>query len=70
MIQPPCCYLSCSYSDIISLKSADAMHEAGYQLDKVQRGKQPDDFKPMPPIGSISLISVINSFSHLVRDKK
>ncbi|MEO7623108.1 MAG: type II toxin-antitoxin system RelE/ParE family toxin [Gallionella sp.] len=25
--------------------------EAGYQLDKVQRGKQPDDFKPMPSIG-------------------
>ncbi len=24
---------------------AGAMHEAGYQLDKVQRGKQPDDFK-------------------------
>lgn len=29
----------------------DAMHETGYQLDKVQRGKQPDDFKPMPSIG-------------------
>ena len=29
----------------------DAMHEAGYQLDKVQRGKQPDDFKTMPSIG-------------------
>jgi phage-related protein len=24
---------------------------AGYQLDKVQRGNQPDDFKPMPGIG-------------------
>ncbi|MFP3180925.1 MAG: type II toxin-antitoxin system RelE/ParE family toxin [Paraburkholderia sp.] len=23
----------------------------GYQLDKVQRGHQPDDFKPMPSIG-------------------
>jgi phage-related protein len=23
----------------------------GYQLDKVQRGAQPDDFKPMPSIG-------------------
>jgi phage-related protein len=23
-----------------------------YQLDKVQRGNQPDDFKPMPGIGS------------------
>jgi phage-related protein len=29
----------------------DAKHDAGYQLDKVQRGGQPDDFKPMPSIG-------------------
>jgi phage-related protein len=30
----------------------DARHDAGYQLDKVQRGEQPDDFKPMPSIGN------------------
>ena len=29
----------------------DARHDVGYQLDKVQRGDQPDDFKPMPAIG-------------------
>ena len=29
----------------------DAMQDAGYQLEKVQRGEQPDDFKPMPSIG-------------------
>jgi len=29
----------------------DARHDAGYQLDKVQRGQQPDDFKAMPAIG-------------------
>ena len=29
----------------------EARHDAGYQLDKVQRGEQPDDFKPMPSIG-------------------
>ena len=29
----------------------DARHDAGYQLDKVQRGPQPDDFKPMPAVG-------------------
>ena len=29
----------------------DAKHDLGYQLDKVQRGGQPDDFKPMPSIG-------------------
>ena len=28
-----------------------ARHDAGYQIDKVQRGSQPDDFKPMPSIG-------------------
>ena len=25
--------------------------DAGYQIDKVQHGEQPDDFKPMPSIG-------------------
>lgn len=29
----------------------DARQDAGYQLDPVQQGKQPDDFKPMPSIG-------------------
>ena len=29
-----------------------AMRDAGYQLDKVQRGNAPDDFKPMPTIGA------------------
>ncbi len=29
----------------------DARQDTGYQLDRVQRGKQPDDFKPMPFIG-------------------
>lgn len=29
----------------------DARHDAGYQLEKVQRGEQPDDFKPMPSVG-------------------
>ncbi len=29
----------------------DAKQDAGYQLHKIQNGKQPDDFKPMPSIG-------------------
>jgi len=29
----------------------DARHDAGYQLEQVQRGEQPADFKPMPAIG-------------------
>ena len=29
----------------------DARQDAGYQLDQVQRGRQPSDFKPMPSVG-------------------
>jgi phage-related protein len=29
-----------------------ARQDAGYQLDRLQRGLQPDDFKPMPGIGA------------------
>ncbi len=29
----------------------DAKQDAGYQIDKVQRGEQPDDYKPMSSIG-------------------
>ena len=30
----------------------DARNDAGYQLDKVQRGEQPVDSKPMPSLGN------------------
>jgi len=37
-------------------------HDAGYQLDKVQRGDQPDDFRPMPAIGKgVEEIRVLDS---------
>jgi phage-related protein len=29
----------------------DVRHDVGYQLDKVQRGAQPDDFKPLAAVG-------------------
>lgn len=29
----------------------DVRHDSGYQLDRIQRGQMPDDFKPMPSIG-------------------
>jgi len=29
----------------------DTKRDAGYQLDRVQHGLQPEDFKPMPTIG-------------------
>ena len=28
-----------------------ARHEAGYQLDQIQRGREPDDWKPMNTVG-------------------
>ena len=31
--------------------SEEVRHDAGYQLEKLQRGEQPDDFKPMPVVG-------------------
>ena len=31
---------------------AEARREAGHQLDRVQRGLEPDDWKPMPSVGS------------------
>lgn len=31
--------------------SVNAKQDAGYQLDKVQRGETPDNYKPMPSIG-------------------
>jgi phage-related protein len=40
----------------------NARHDAGYQLDKVQRGEQPDDFKPLPSIGKgVEEIRVLES---------
>ncbi len=30
----------------------DAKREAGFQIDKIQSGGQPDDFRPMPSVGS------------------
>ena len=31
---------------------ADARQDVGFQVDKVQRGEQPDDWKPMNPVGN------------------
>ncbi len=30
---------------------ADATRDAGYQLERVQSGREPLDWKPMPPVG-------------------
>ena len=38
--------------DVLRGFPADARREAGYQLDRVQQGLEPTDWKPMPAIGS------------------
>lgn len=39
-----------SYDDLKAFP-ADARNNAGYQLDKVQRGLDPSDWKPMTTVG-------------------
>ena len=46
----PVCFLGSSLESLREFPE-DARHDAGYQLDQVQRGKQPSDFKPMPSVG-------------------
>jgi len=40
-----------SKADLVAFPR-DARHDAGYQLEKVQRGLDPSDWKPMPPVGA------------------
>lgn len=46
----PIAFLGGSLDDLRGFP-ADARREAGYQLDRVQRGLDPDDWKPMSSIG-------------------
>ena len=46
----PVCFLGNSLACLREFPE-DARQDAGYQLDQVQRGKQPSDFKPMPTVG-------------------
>jgi phage-related protein len=43
-------FLGSSYRDLIAFPR-DARQEAGHQLDLVQQGYEPDDWKPMVTIG-------------------
>jgi phage-related protein len=47
----PIAFLGGSLDDLRGFP-ANARREAGYQLDLVQRGLDPDDWKPMPSIGA------------------
>ncbi len=46
----PVRFIGSSLKDLRDFPS-DARQDAGRQLDRLQRGKQPDDFKPMPIVG-------------------
>jgi len=47
----PIAFLGGSLDDLRGFPT-DARREAGYQLDRVQRGLDPDDWRPMPSIGA------------------
>lgn len=44
-------WLGRSYNDLLNF-SKSAKQIAGYNLDKLQRGQEPQDWKPMPSIGT------------------
>ena len=46
----PAIWMGSSREDLKAFP-ADARREAGYQLDKLQRGDDPDDWKPMRSVG-------------------
>ena len=46
----PICFLGNSLESLREFPE-EARQDAGYQLDIVQRGGQPDDFKPMRSVG-------------------
>jgi len=50
MLIKPVLWMGSSREDLIAFP-ADARRDAGYQLDKLQRGGDPSDWKPMPAVG-------------------
>ena len=49
-IMKPVCFLGDSLKCLREFPR-EARQDAGWQLDRLQRGYQPDDFKPMPSVG-------------------
>ncbi|HEX3896529.1 MAG TPA: type II toxin-antitoxin system RelE/ParE family toxin [Rudaea sp.] len=47
----PLSWIGSSKEDLLNFP-ASIRREAGFQLDKVQHGENPDDWKPMPTIGT------------------
>lgn len=46
----PIIWLGSSYNDLLNFPK-EARQSAGYNLDKIQRGQEPADWKPMTSIG-------------------
>jgi phage-related protein len=46
----PVCFLGDSLNRLREFPTS-AKHDAGFQLDRLQHGLQPEDFKPMPSVG-------------------
>ncbi|MFO8785453.1 type II toxin-antitoxin system RelE/ParE family toxin [Legionella pneumophila serogroup 1] len=46
----PIIWLGSSYNDLLNFPK-EAKQSAGYNLDKIQRGQDPADWKPMTSIG-------------------
>ena len=49
-MKKPITFLGSSLKALRAFPDA-ARQDAGFQLDLVQHGQQPDDFKPMPAVG-------------------
>lgn len=47
----PIGWIGNSYAEIMGLDEV-SKKELGYQIYQLQKGKNPDDFKPMPSVGS------------------
>ena len=65
-------FLGSSLDDLRTFPLA-AKHEAGYQLDQVQNGQEPDDWKPMNTVGQgvkeIRIRDVAGAFRVMYVDK-
>jgi len=51
MTEKPLAWLGSSLDDVRAFP-ADAKRAAGYQLGRVQQGLMPDDWRPMPTVGT------------------
>ncbi len=62
----PVYWCGSSYEDLLALPRP-VQHDAGYQLHRVQEGKDPRDFAPVPSVGrGVYEIRVVAKFEEAV----